>query len=101
MTSTVERFRTLSASEAEDFRKWARENEPPTPGLWDSYHPECRAEWLKQGIMQVKKARDVCEEAASVLEALKGQHSRTDLVNMLRCVALGIERSHETPDELL
>lgn len=43
-------FRVLSPEEAEEFRQYARENDPPDMASWDLYHPECRKVWIERGI---------------------------------------------------
>lgn len=43
-------FRILSPEEEEEFRKYARENDPPDRASWEIYHPVCREEWRKRGI---------------------------------------------------
>ena len=43
-------FRKLDAAEEEDFRQYAREEDPPNLAQWSVYHPVCRDEWYKRGI---------------------------------------------------
>jgi len=43
-------FRDLSPEEEQEFRQWARENDPPNLQSWEIYHPVCRDEWMKRGI---------------------------------------------------
>lgn len=45
-------FRSLDDAEEEEFRDWARENDPPnSPNPdWSLYHPVCREEWVKRGL---------------------------------------------------
>lgn len=43
-------FRDLSDVEEEQFRDFARKNDPPRPESWEVYHPVCRDEWQKRGI---------------------------------------------------
>lgn len=88
-------FRHLDAGEAEQFRQWARDNDIPDPAAWDSYHPVCRTEWLKQGKMPAILAAAKCEESAVVLEALKPHHTRIDLVNMLKVIATGLNQKDD------
>jgi hypothetical protein len=42
-------FRKLNAEEEEEFRQYARLNDPPSEN-WDIYHPVCRDEWEKRGL---------------------------------------------------
>lgn len=42
-------FRHIGAEEYE-FRRWAKENDPPNLDNWTAYHPVCRDEWLKRGL---------------------------------------------------
>ncbi len=44
-------FRKLSPQEEEQFRQHARENDPPNLAHWNVYHPVCREEWTKRGIV--------------------------------------------------
>lgn len=44
-------FRTLTESEDAQFRKYAKENPPGDIRHWYTYHPACREEWKKQGII--------------------------------------------------
>ena len=44
-------FKVLSATEEEEFREYARENDPPKMEDWECYHPVCREEWVKRGLM--------------------------------------------------
>ncbi len=44
------RFRKLSAREENEFRQYARENDPPNLERWEIYHPVCREEWEARGI---------------------------------------------------
>ena len=44
-------FRDLNEMEEESFRQWARENDPPSLERWEVYHPVCRDEWVKRGII--------------------------------------------------
>ena len=46
-------FRVLSQEEEQDFRQWARENDPPRLDRWNIYHPVCREEWVLRGIKPV------------------------------------------------
>lgn len=43
-------FRTLTSEEEEQFRDYARHNDPPQMSSWNLYHPICRDEWQKRGI---------------------------------------------------
>lgn len=44
-------FRSLDDATEAEFRKWARENEPPERAAeqWSVYHPVVRDEWRKAG----------------------------------------------------
>jgi len=44
-------FRALSDEEEEQFRDFARKNDPAKLSHWEVYHPVCREEWLKRGIV--------------------------------------------------
>ena len=44
-------FRELTATEAEQFRKYAGETDPPNLESWFVYHPVCRAVWTSRGIV--------------------------------------------------
>lgn len=41
-------FRALNETERAEFRQHAAEQEPEA-GNWNVCHPECRAEWTRQG----------------------------------------------------
>ena len=43
-------FRELDKKEEEEFREFARENDPEHLDRWEIYHPVCQEEWLKRGI---------------------------------------------------
>ncbi len=43
-------FRHLNPEEEEQFRQYARDNDPPDITKWEIYHPVCREEWEKRGI---------------------------------------------------
>ncbi len=43
-------FRYLTPREVEEFREYARKNDPPRLDSWYAYHPICREEWEKRGI---------------------------------------------------
>jgi hypothetical protein len=43
-------FRALTDQEEEEFREYARQNDPEDLSKWDLYHPICREEWIKRGI---------------------------------------------------
>lgn len=43
-------FRDLDDNEEQQFREWARINDPPDLKSWELYHPVCRDEWEKRGI---------------------------------------------------
>lgn len=43
-------FRELTKEEEEDFRQYAKYNDPPKMASWELYHPVCRDEWEKRGI---------------------------------------------------
>lgn len=48
--STQPLFRSLTDEEEENFRRYARENDPPMdPEDWSVLHPVCRDEWRKLG----------------------------------------------------
>jgi len=47
-------FRNLTPKEEEEFRKYARENEPDME-KWALYHPVCRREWIKIGLDKFMK----------------------------------------------
>jgi len=49
-TGKIKMFRDLSPEEEQEFRQWARENDPPNLQSWEIYHPVCRDEWMKRGI---------------------------------------------------
>ena len=49
-TGKIKMFRDLSPEEEQEFRQWARENDPPELKNWEIYHPVCRDEWMKLGI---------------------------------------------------
>jgi len=49
-TEAFDMFRDLSPEEEQEFRQWARENDPPNLQSWEIYHPVCRDEWMKRGI---------------------------------------------------
>lgn len=51
-------FRTLSPEEEEEFRQYARDNNPPDLNKWDIYHPVCRDEWRKRGIFPPTNPED-------------------------------------------
>ena len=44
-------FRDLDDMEEEAFRLHAQAHPPEDMGKWDIYHPVCREEWVKMGIM--------------------------------------------------
>ena len=44
-------FRQLDPAEDADFRKYAQENDPPEIAKWWIYHPVCRQEWEKRGLV--------------------------------------------------
>jgi len=44
-------FKNLDAQEEQDFRQWAIDNDPPNLENWVVYHPVCREEWEKRGIV--------------------------------------------------
>lgn len=60
-------FRDLSPSEEEEFRQYARDNDPENMEHWEIYHPVCRDEWTKRGI---KPAAD--HEEKSTRQLLEG-----------------------------
>ena len=41
-------FRSLNDDEEEDFRQYARDNDPENMDDWSLYHPVCREEWSKR-----------------------------------------------------
>jgi len=43
-------FRSLNSLEEEEFRQYAKNNDPPDMDSWETYHPVCREEWKKRGI---------------------------------------------------
>jgi hypothetical protein len=44
-------FRKLTDTEEIAFREYARKNDPPpNPDFWETYHPICREEWTKRGL---------------------------------------------------
>jgi hypothetical protein len=51
--STSVMFRSLTDAEEEQFREYARENDPPNGKSWAVYHPVCREEWIKRGLAPV------------------------------------------------
>jgi hypothetical protein len=50
-TSHFPLFKSLTDEQEADFRKWARENDPPARAAeeWTVYHPVIRDEWRKAG----------------------------------------------------
>ena len=42
--------RSLTNEEEQEFREYARQNDPPDMKCWTLYHPVCREEWMKRGI---------------------------------------------------
>ncbi len=46
-------FRKLSEEEVEEFKQYARENDPPDLKSWGLYHPVCREVWKARGIQPV------------------------------------------------
>ncbi len=49
--STSPMFKSLDDAEEREFRDYAKANRPPNMDSWAVYHPVCRAEWRKQGLM--------------------------------------------------
>ena len=43
-------FRELNPKEDQEFRQYAKDNDPSDISKWDLYHPVCREEWEKRGI---------------------------------------------------
>jgi hypothetical protein len=43
-------FRELNPQVEQEFREYARENDPLDINNWEAYHPICREEWIKRGI---------------------------------------------------
>jgi hypothetical protein len=84
-------FKDLTPIEEADFRRYARENGPENMEHWEIYHPVCRDEWMKRGICPPGSMAHVCEEAATILEALVPQHTRTEMPSLLRSVAKHLE----------
>ena len=44
-------FKRLTVEEEKQFRAYAQENDPPDMNSWFIYHPVCREEWIKRGII--------------------------------------------------
>lgn len=56
-------FRDLTDEEEAEFRKHARENDPPHGVDWEVLHPVCREEWEKRGITPwLARMRDAINE---------------------------------------
>jgi hypothetical protein len=92
---TVSIHEPLSAQKAKEFRQWARDNDPPNPEWWDNYHPECRTEWLKRGIMPRKIAAEHLQKASRFLAGVDGP---IGMINMLDIIADSLD---ENTDDLL
>jgi hypothetical protein len=43
-------FRELNPKEEQEFRQYAKDNDPSDMTKWHLYHPVCREEWEKRGI---------------------------------------------------
>jgi hypothetical protein len=46
-------FKSLTLQEENEFREYARKNDPPyspSSQSWEVFHPVCREEWLKRGL---------------------------------------------------
>lgn len=52
-------FRDLSPQEEKEAREYARKNDPPNIENWNAYHPVCREEWLKRGIIPPTHPDDI------------------------------------------
>ena len=63
-------FRQLDLAEEADFRKYAQENDPPEMSKWWIYHPVCREEWEKRGLV----APSVRSDDSRVHAAQAGGH---------------------------
>lgn len=46
-------FIELNEEREKEFRQWAIENLPPNIEHWEAYHPVCRDEWVKRGIIPI------------------------------------------------
>jgi hypothetical protein len=52
-------FKKLSKKEEKEFRTYAQENNPPDMHHWFIYHPVCREEWEKRGIVLPARQKDI------------------------------------------
>jgi len=52
-TSNNPLFKSLSDEEEKEFRKHAKEKDPPEGTPWSILHPVCVEEWLKRGLTPV------------------------------------------------
>lgn len=43
-------FKPLDDMDEQEFRQYARDNDPEDLSRWSIYHPVCREEWEKRGI---------------------------------------------------
>jgi hypothetical protein len=93
--STSLMFRSLTDEEEEEFRRHARENDPPDLEAWAIYHPVCREEWTRRGIFPRGRANACLIAAApemlSVLALMLRTHD--DSCTGPDCGIAGIDRA--------
>lgn len=72
--STHMLFRSLTDGDEENFRRYARMNNPPSTAFdeWVTYHPVCRDEWRKLGVAP--------EGAPLTSEEMNAQHTTSPVV---------------------
>lgn len=47
--STSTQFKSLTADEVEQYRQYARDEDPPSDN-WEVFHPVCREVWEERGV---------------------------------------------------